>query len=346
VAAQATQYDQWSEWAKNHQYARGALIGQGAFLNSIEGTLRQTRRALAPSAAGNSGLGVVFFSMATSNVAVPANPYSIPAGQDTPQRSFAEFASGLRTGKSVDGATLYEDPVTNPVPVFADPATLPVLLWKATPQVGHLKGFVRDGLGASVDTGAVQIARDGGAAGVATGRTNVIGETDGGGFYGGVDLAPGTYRITVTPVGQAAFLDCHPVTVAPGQVATLDVVVDRTAPGGTIAADESSLWPPNEKPRSITLTGTAVDAGAGVSSISIVVTDEYGEAQPVLAPVDGQDAPSVNWTRTIELIASRREEDMDGRTYTITATITDASCYPTVTTVQTQVVVPHDQRVQ
>jgi uncharacterized lipoprotein YddW (UPF0748 family) len=70
IAAQATQYNQWNEWTKNHQYNRAGMIGQGAFLNSIEGTLPQTRRALAPSAAGNSGIGVIFYSMATTNVAI------------------------------------------------------------------------------------------------------------------------------------------------------------------------------------------------------------------------------------------------------------------------------------
>ncbi|MGH9902090.1 MAG: glycoside hydrolase family 10 protein, partial [Pyrinomonadaceae bacterium] len=82
VSAQAVQYDQWNEWTKNHQYNRAGMIGQGAFLNSVEGTLRQTRRALAPSAAGGSGLGVIYFSMATSNVAVAANPHSVPPGQN------------------------------------------------------------------------------------------------------------------------------------------------------------------------------------------------------------------------------------------------------------------------
>ena len=67
VPAQVTQYNQWNEWTKDHAYGRSTMIGQGAFLNGVEGTLRQVRRALAPSAAGNSASGVTFFSMATSN---------------------------------------------------------------------------------------------------------------------------------------------------------------------------------------------------------------------------------------------------------------------------------------
>ncbi|MDQ3322110.1 MAG: family 10 glycosylhydrolase, partial [Acidobacteriota bacterium] len=48
--SQAGLFDTWNEWTKNHQYNRASLIGLGVYLNSIEGTLRQTRRSLAPSA--------------------------------------------------------------------------------------------------------------------------------------------------------------------------------------------------------------------------------------------------------------------------------------------------------
>src|SRR5215470_17620017 len=100
-------YDSWNEWAKNHQYNRAAVLGNGVFLNAVEGSLRQARRALAPSSLGNSVIGVSLYSMAGSNDAVTGNPFSIPAGQKTPTRPFAEFALGLTTGKSVNGATLY-----------------------------------------------------------------------------------------------------------------------------------------------------------------------------------------------------------------------------------------------
>jgi hypothetical protein len=132
--AGAAAFDQWRRWTTQHQYGRAALIGQGASLNAIEGTLRQTRRVLAPAPGGQPAAGVVFFSsMANSNTAVANNPHAIPAGQSTPRRPLAEFASALLTGKSVDGTVRYEDPTANPTPIFATPAAVPELAWKTNP---------------------------------------------------------------------------------------------------------------------------------------------------------------------------------------------------------------------
>ena len=149
VAAEKSMFDQWSEWAKNHQYDRAAMIGLGVYLNSIDGTVAQIGRALAPSAAGKAAIGVNLYSMAN------------PASTGT----FADFASAV-TGS-----------------VFADRALVPVLAWKAVPRKGHLMGF-----GRGLDTVAVRIEN------VATGETRTA-VTDGGGFYGAVDLPPGEYSI-------------------------------------------------------------------------------------------------------------------------------------------------------
>jgi uncharacterized lipoprotein YddW (UPF0748 family) len=231
TAAGATAFDQWAEWTKNHQYNRAALMGNGNLLNAVEGTLRQTRRALAPSTTGNAAKGVVFFSQATNNVAVTANPYSFPPNQNTPVRPFAEFASGLTTGRSVDGATQYEDTAANPTAVFANLAPAPALPWKTNPAQGHLMGFIFDENGQPVDTGAVVIERIAAPAKKrkpqTLNRTVVNTATDGGGFYGGVDLDPGTYRVTVTPVGQAPFIAPNAMEVRAGQVTRLNVNINR-----------------------------------------------------------------------------------------------------------------------
>jgi len=340
-AAGRTAFDRWNEWVRNHQYARSAVMGIGSFLNAVEGTLTQVRRALDPSALGHRNLGVIFFSMATSNVAVPANPLSIPPGQDTDARPFAEFASGLVTGRSTDGSTYLEDPAANPVPVFDQPASIPELSWKTDPHAGHLRGVVRDASGEIVDTGSVAVERV--FTGVpGPGRTSAAGATDGNGYYGAVDLAPGLFKVTVTPAGQPAYASPCRTWIGPGLVTTFDITIDRHPPGGTLTADPPVLWPANRKRVAVTLSGTLTDAGAGLAGATFRVFDEYGSAQPSIDPVAGGGQTSVGFSRTFELEASRRGGDRDGRTYTIEAIVTDRAC--NATTLRTTVVVPHDRR--
>ena len=225
------QFNQWNEWTKNHQYNRGAMIGIGAANNSVEGSLRQTRRALlAPSTQGKTDLGVIYFSMATSNIAVTNNPLAIPPGT-TLVRPFAEFASGLTTGKSVDTTRNYEDPLANPVPVFSQPAAIPVLQWKAQPTVGHLKGFAKRADASALDTATVTIEN------LDTNATRAT-ATDGGGFYGGVDLAPGSYLVRAE-LGSATLYSCV-ATVTAGQVTTADLNPEANTPATAATLDPAA----------------------------------------------------------------------------------------------------------
>src|SRR5262245_3165105 len=250
-------YERWNEWAKNHQYTRAVVIGNGVFLNAVEGSLRQARRALAPSSAGASALGVIMFSMATSNVAVAGNPFSIPAGQNTPARPFAEFASGLTTGRSVDGATLYEDQAANPAPVFGLPATIPALAWKASPTAGHLMGFAKRPDGTPLDTATVVIEN------LDTHATR-SGATDGGGFYGGVDLTPGRYLVKAE-LGADIVYSCA-ATVTAGEVTAADLGVESVAPVTTATATPASPDGANGWYRSaVTVTLGASDNCSGVA---------------------------------------------------------------------------------
>lgn len=335
-----TQYDQWVAWSRNHQYGRMALVGQGAFLNAIEGTLRQVRRSVAPDANGNRLGGVVFFSMATTNVRVLANPFAVPTAGNTPVRPFAEFASALTTGKSTSGATLFESPVTNPVPVFTTAVPVPVLPWKVSPTAGHVKGFARGETGAILDTAVASIARDDDGT-TPAGRTVWTTKTDGGGFYGAVDLVPGKYRVTLTPPGEAPFTSCSTAIFA-GAVTNFDVTVDRGLPGTVMTADPSEIWPPNGKDVVVSLSGVSTDTGTGVASITFRVVDEYGEVEPPIAQVVASGETELPWDRQVTLQASRRGDDRNGRTYTIIATVTDRAC--NTREVQTTVTVLHDQR--
>jgi uncharacterized lipoprotein YddW (UPF0748 family) len=337
-----TAFDRWNDWVRNHQYSRSAVMGIGSFLNSIEGSLTQTRRALQPSALGNRNLGVNLFSMATSNVAVSANPLSVPPGANTPSRPFADFAAGLVTGRSANGLTLFEEPSIHPVPIFELPAPIPDLSWKTNPQVGQLRGFIRDEAGAIVDTGAVLLDRvDDGTTPVA-GRTSVATASDGNGFYGGVDVAPGKFQVTVMPVGQTPYTSACTTEITAGRVTTFDITIDRALPSGTIVADPAVLWPPNHKMVTVTLSGEILDVGTGLESVAFRVRDEYGAAAPSIEPLTGGGLTALAFSRTFELEASRRGDDRDGRTYIIEATVADRACQKT--TLRTTVVVPHDRR--
>ena len=242
------QYDQWDAWLRTHLYDRAGLMGQGASVNAIEGTLRQTRRTLTP-ATGTNLSGIIFFSMATSNIAVTNNPFAIPSPVTTPARPFAELASGLTTGKSVNGATLYEP--AGQTPIFADPANIPTFSWKLAPTKGHAKGEAFDSDDKPLDTAAVQIEN------LDTHATRST-KTDGNGFFGAVDLEPGPYRATA---GSSYF--CF--NVVPGLVA--DALLDTLAPV-TVAAPQPST--PNGQngwyTTNVTVTLNASDNCAGVSA--------------------------------------------------------------------------------
>jgi hypothetical protein len=208
------QYDQWDAWLRNHLYNRAGITGQGALVNAVEGTLRQTRRTLTPSSGPTNLSGIIFFSMATSDVAVASNPFAIPPGA-TPDRPFAELASGLTTGKSVSRLVRYEPEELTPI--FNDPAVIPTFSWKIAPTLGHVKGEARRADGSALDTAPVTIEN-------LDTQSARNAKTDGGGFFGAVDLQPGPYRAQVDSLYY-----CFNVT--PGTVtnAELDILAPQTS---------------------------------------------------------------------------------------------------------------------
>ena len=114
--AERKQFDDWLQFvvATAHANGRAAVPGIGAYLNSIEGTLRQSRRAREANADG-----ILFFAMGdtkpwsilanSTNNAVRQNPYALPvAGVFTPKRPNEEFFAALRTSTATDGRTAFE----------------------------------------------------------------------------------------------------------------------------------------------------------------------------------------------------------------------------------------------
>ena len=247
----APQYNQWNQWLSGHLYNRAGIMGQSPSNNAIEGSLRQIRRTLTPASGSTNLSGVIFFSMATSNIAVTANPYAIPVG-NTPVRPFSEFASGLTTGKSADGTRLYE-PLGSPA-IFGQPAQIPVFPWKNAPTLGHVKGEARRAAdNTPLDTAGVTIENlDTNATRSAT--------TDGGGFFGAVDLAPGRYRAKTE--GSDTLYYCF--NISPGLVsnAEKDINAPVTTAALSPAPDGNNGW----YKTNVTISLASTDDCAGVAA--------------------------------------------------------------------------------
>jgi hypothetical protein len=116
---------------------------------------------------------------------------------------------------------------------------------------------------------------------------------------------------------------------------------DTTPPTVTIVSvTPDTLWPPNGRLVPVTITGTITDANSDVDAISATyaVTDEYGRIQPsgdITLDANG------NYTFTIQLQASRNDNDRDGRQYTIIVSAQDKE--GNTGSADTIVTVPHDQ---
>lgn len=201
---QRTWFNDWIEWDKNHRYNRHVVIGIGAFLNSIEGTLAQARRALlTPSRQGAWADGIAFYSYATTNAAAP------PSNTLRPN---AEFYRALSQPTSYD-------PVQPAI--FADPAPIPSMPWKTHPTQGHLMGIVKCADGQPLDGALIEIMS---AADSATNVSRLI-YSDGSGFFGAVELKPGSYLIQVRRNGAVA--TSATASVAAGQVTLINLRVEQ-----------------------------------------------------------------------------------------------------------------------
>jgi len=224
------QFDDWLAFSKSLAAAnnRHSLIGLGAYVNGIEGTLRQARKALGLPPFANLGKsdGVIYYALGntapntingnSTNAAVTANPYAFPVPLSTPKRPNEEFFSALRTGASRDAQTRYEDPVL--VPIHPTVGAVPDMPWKSSPTLGAVMGFVKRGDGTPLDGANVRIETLDGFL-----VRNVT--TDGGGFFGALKLAPGAYRAVATLGAETVFV--APWVVSAGLVATPDSIPAR-----------------------------------------------------------------------------------------------------------------------
>jgi uncharacterized lipoprotein YddW (UPF0748 family) len=217
LPATADEFSAWMAWLQGAPRVRPLVIALGAYLNSLEGLLRQSRTALAAS--GDNG-GLALFSLAANNAPVVTNPLSSPAGRDTPQRPFEDVASALRTGRTTSGQLVDQAQAAG---IFASTVPRPPTPWKDT--AGYVLGTVEDGSGAPVDGAQVRLD----AAGVPAGPADIV--TDGSGVFATPAVTPGTYRLqVVSPAGGAYTSDCT-VDVSARGVARLTLVVEASRAG-------------------------------------------------------------------------------------------------------------------
>jgi len=201
VARERKQFDDWLSFTVStaHQNDRLAIAGIGAYMNGIEGTLRQGRRSRDAGADG-----ILMFAVGdtapwstadnSTNTAVKRNPYYSPApGSATPKRPNEDFVAAVSSGRNARGTLRFD--ARGADPIFSLDAPAP---GKPQRETGSVMGYATyDGETVTIESASHER------------RTTT---TDGSGFFGFVALAPGEYHIG----------DCA-VSVTAARVSRLDL---------------------------------------------------------------------------------------------------------------------------
>ncbi|MBU1418584.1 MAG: PKD domain-containing protein [Proteobacteria bacterium] len=135
-----------------------------------------------------------------------------------------------------------------------------------------------------------------------------------------IELPLGVHTITL--VVNNGTMDSEPDTV-------IITVIDSTAPSISVTATPDRLWPPNHKMHSISMAVTVQDSCDPAPEVLLtsVVSDEPDEA------IGGKDGNTINdiqdaaiGTEDYEIfLRAERDEEGDGRTYTMTYMAIDSS---------------------
>ena len=130
-ASQATMYREWSDYLKDHQYARSAVDGTALYLNDIISSQTQASVAIAPSSNGNNGAGWAGYSYRTPDTLTDAGTRS---GAD----SRAQLTIALNQ-------------------VFTSDMPVPTMTWKTQPTTGHIRGSAAPNARIDLATGGVTV---------------------------------------------------------------------------------------------------------------------------------------------------------------------------------------------
>jgi uncharacterized lipoprotein YddW (UPF0748 family) len=199
---QRRMYQEWNEFARDHQYARAVAIGSAIYLNFVESSVTQVRKALTPNANGNSAIGWVGYSYRSPDC------LSVAPFCGTPSRS--TDASRAELTRAFTQPSEYDTVLP---PVFSTPATVPAMPWKTAPTHGHLAGTVKTNAGIAIDQILVEV-RDPETDALVMSR-----RTDGLGYVAFVDLAPGKYKVFVPDDARVTGKRVELVNVSAGAVA-------------------------------------------------------------------------------------------------------------------------------
>ena len=187
---QQLMFGQWDAWARAQLGARQMIMGNAAYLNYTENTVRQFRQSLTPDAGGRAAVGVAAYSYGAP--AFKPDPptrdcggVTVPHGTTVDSNTNVAEADAFRAQLSQQLTTA--DPDGQP-PLFAAPAAIPAMPWKETPSQGHLMGFVSRH-GEATENLFVQI--------ISLPGNHIVRtvQTEANGFFGVVGLTPGDYRI-------------------------------------------------------------------------------------------------------------------------------------------------------
>jgi len=170
---QAQMFQEWNEVIADWQGRRQTAVGPALYLNTVEDTLRQTRKALAPSPAGKAVAGWSGYSYASPSAAAVTDPALADAER-------GRLVAGLTTA----------DP-SGAAPIFAEPARVPTTPWKARPTRGQVVGKLVLADGTPLDQVPVRLTH------LPTGQRVSGRRSDGAGWFGFADLTPGRWLITV-----------------------------------------------------------------------------------------------------------------------------------------------------
>lgn len=191
---QARMFDEWNEVLADWQGDRQAVSGPALYLNDISHSVDQARDVLAPSAAGNTLAGWSGYSYA--NVSRTAT-------------------AGDAATKDAERAGLAEALTTGPDAPFATDASVPAMPWKESR--GNVAGSLVTDDGVALDQVEVTLT-----------PLTVAGEpvthvSDGSGWFGFVDLAPGRYLVQVDLPAGVVGNPVSVVTVGAGELVAADV---------------------------------------------------------------------------------------------------------------------------